>query len=175
MLCHSSHSRVSKTKAAHQSSSHPALPQFTFSRQQDSRRRRSRTCRRFATVHILASARPPRHRQRGGAGFATVHILASARHSKPIRLATRRFATVHILASARPGIALLSGDEALPQFTFSRQQDRRRQHPPRPVALPQFTFSRQQDNRQSKGGPENALPQFTFSRQQDDCGGRGVI
>ena len=79
MLCHSSHSRVSKTV-----SNAPALI----------------SC------------------------FATVHILASARPNQPRLPHVRRFATVHILASARRYPKLPSSMRALPQFTFSRQQDR---------------------------------------------------
>ena len=58
--------------------------------------------------------------------------------------------------------------DALPQFTFSRQQDPVDDPPPSPPALPQFTFSRQQDGGKFYKVVFLALPQFTFSRQQDD-------
>ena len=100
----------------------------------------------FATVHILASARPVTLRYGVKHGFATVHILASARPHAPTRT---------------------PGASALPQFTFSRQQDWQAIPAVRRAALPQFTFSRQQDNRRIGMKANTALPQFTFSRQQD--------
>ena len=78
-LCHSSHSRVSKT----------SKPRFAVS-----------AC--FATVHILASARRNETLIRPLSCFATVHILASARPNAALQAASICFATVHILASARP-------------------------------------------------------------------------
>ena len=55
------------------------------------------------------------------------------------------FATVHILASARPDYINTLAGAALPQFTFSRQQDLGLNVWNGRDALPQFTFSRQQD------------------------------
>ena len=58
--------------------------------------------------------------------------------------------------------------DALPQFTFSRQQDNNSNLKTLKEALPQFTFSRQQDMIANFLPSYWALPQFTFSRQQDE-------
>ena len=83
------------------------------------------------------------------------------------KLTGASFATVHILASARQVVELNHSDMALPQFTFSRQQDNSIVSKTRAGALPQFTFSRQQDEHRRVQILPQALPQFTFSRQQD--------
>ena len=122
LLCHSSHSRLSKT--------------------------RGRAARRW---WLLCHSSHSRLSKTARASAATPRLLCHSSHSRLSKTEYHRkvksygFATVHILASAR-----LPAERKLPM-----------------LALPQFTFSPQQDGEPRVELVERALPQFTFSPQQD--------